>query len=333
MHRQHGLLNHVLIIVLLALVTHDTSAQTSQPETRVTPPVPEAISALPQQPVIIPINADQLPAPGQYAAEQSRKNQDYQRVMELLMPLTPEQIERVIQALDVNERISSKPAELPPAPVMQVENLSLTARTPPVVRLAQGYGASVVFTDNTGQSWPMSAYQGFNDGLFVVKANTISGDQEDLPTVLTIQPTAAYGMGNALVTLKGLETPIVLTIALGQGQVDVRKEFRLALPGPNAQPQYREPLPARVEPALLNVLNGLPPLASAQPVSLQGAESEARAWQVGPHYYIRTMADIYSPAYEQRSSSPSGVHAYKIAKTPVMLASHNGAMTELLIED
>lgn len=297
-----------------------------------TPPPAAASMPLPP-PVTIPTSAEQLPPPGEYAARQSLRDREYERVIELLMPLSPAQIESIIQALEVNERAASAPARPPPAPIMETENLSLAARTPPVVRVAQGYGATVVFTDNTGKAWPMTAQQGFNDNLFVVKASTTSGDPDDLPTVLTIQPMAQHGMGNALVVLKGLETPIVLAIALGGDAVDVRKEFRLALPGPNAQPQYTPPQPAAVEPALLNVLNGLPPLASARPVNVQGVEAQARAWRVGQYYYIRTMADIYSPAYEQRSSSPSGVHAYKLLRTPVMLASHNGVMTELLLGD
>ena len=304
---------------------------------------PEAVGAnpleanalqLPTTSVALPTDASQIPPPGQYAAKERVKHGEYQRVLELLMPLQAQQIEQIIQSLDVNERLSSAPASPPPAPIMAVEALKLDARTPPVVRVAQGYGASIVFTDSTGKAWPMTAFQGFNDQLFVLRANSISGDPQDLPTVLTIQPTAPYGMGNALVTLKGLETPIVLTISLGQSEVDVRKEFRLAKPGPNARPQYAAaPLPPRAEPALLNVLNGLPPQASARAVALQGAEPEARAWAVGGHYYIRTRAAIYSPAYEQRSSSTTGIHAYKLRKTPVILASVDGAMTELLLED
>ena len=319
----------VLIVSSLGLV-----AGMSESVAQALPAAPGADPVmLPTAPVALPTDDSQIPLPGEYAAEQSVKAGEYLRVLELLMPLQPQQIEQIIQSLDVNERVSSSPASPPPAPVMDVEALSLDVRTPPVVRVAQGYGASIVFTDSTGQSWPMTAFQGFNDQLFVLRANSISGDPQDLPTVLTIQPTAPYGMGNALVTLKGLATPIVLTVSLGQAEVDVRKEFRLALPGPNAVPSYTAPLPARAEPALLNVLNGLPPQASAQPVTLQGVEPEARAWAVGSHYYIRTRADIYSPAYEQRSSSSTGMHAYKVRKTPVILASFQGAMTELLLEE
>jgi intracellular multiplication protein IcmK len=175
----------------------------------------------------------------------------------------------------------------------------------------------------------MTAYQGFNTNLFVVAAHAVSGHPEDLPTVLVIQPTARYGAGNVLVALQGLETPIVLTVVLGQTQVDVRKEFKLRLAGPRAAPEYAPPAPAPVDRTLIDVLNGLPPQPDAQPVNLAGVEPDARAWRVGDYTYLRTLAEIYSPAYEDRASSPSGLHAYKLRTVPVLLASHRGQMVEI----
>lgn len=248
------------------------------------------------------------------------------------MPMNPEQIKTVIQSLETHERLASEPASPPPEAVMEAELLDLTTRTPPVVRAAQGYGASVIFTDRTGRAWPMTAYQGFNPNLFVVAAHAVSGDKEDLPTVLVIQPTARYGTGNVLVALQGLETPIVLTVVLGQTQADARKEFKLRLAGPRAAPEYAPPPPAPVDRALIDVLNGLPPQPDARPVDLAGVEPEARAWRVGEYTYLRTLAEIYSPAYEDRASSPSGLHAYKLRAVPVLLASHRGQMVEVRVQ-
>ena len=48
--------------------------------------------------------------------------------------------------------------------------------------------------------------------------------------------------------------------------------------------------------------------------------------------YLRTLAEIYSPAYEERASSPSGLHAYKLRAVPVLLASHRGQMVEVRVQ-
>lgn len=298
------------------------------------PPFPEADPPAAWPP--IPRSAAELPlqagdAPGARAERERQRAQAHERVLDLLMPMNPEQIKTVIQSLETQERLASEPARPLPEAVMEAEPLDLTARTPPVIRATPGYGASVVFTDRTGRAWPMTAYQGFNANLFVVAAHAVSGDPEDLPTVLVIQPTARYGAGNVLVALQGLETPIVLTVVLGQTQADVRKEFKLRLAGPRAAPEYAPPAPAPVDRALIDVLNGLPPQSDAQPVNLAGAEPDARAWQVGDYTYLRTLAEIYSPAYEDRASSPSGLHAYKLRTVPVLLASHRGQMVEIRV--
>ena len=301
----------------------DASRPTEPRPPAALPPIPRSAAELP------PLETD---PPGALAERERQRAQAHQRVLDLLMPMNPEQIRTVIQSLETHERLASEPASPPPEAVMEAEPLDLAARTPPVVRAAQGYGASVVFTDRTGRAWPMTAYQGFNPNLFAVAAHAVSGDPEDLPTVLVIQPTARYGTGNVLVALQGLETPIVLTVVLGQAQADARKEFKLRLAGPRAAPEYAPPAPAPVDRALIDVLNGLPPQPDARPVDLAGVEPEARAWRVGAYTYLRTLAEIYSPAYEDRASSPSGLHAYKLRAVPVLLASHRGQMVEVRVQ-
>lgn len=322
-----GLATLSALIVLPPSLAQQSDGSAARASAETAPPTPrEPLVAIPRN------VADVLPqlSPGAYAAQERKRVLAFQRMMDMLMPMNDEQITSVIGALERNEQLASQPAETPPELVMEMERLDLSASTPPILRVAQGYGGSVVFTDKTGRIWPITAQQGFNPGLFVVHAETITGDKEDLPTVLTIQPTARYGMGNFMVTLKGLETPIIVSVALGQNKVDARKEFRLGVPGPNAKTTYQRPEAASTEPALLNVVNGLPPSADAIAIDVRGVEPEARAWRQGNNYYIRTVARIYSPQPDDKSSSPSGVNAYKLAAVPVILANYNGAMVELM---
>jgi intracellular multiplication protein IcmK len=270
-------------------------------------------------------------ATGPQARREQARERAFEQTEDATVPMTPEQLQSLIQSLDTAEAISS--AHRPPETVMTAEALDLNATRPPVVRVGQGYGTSLLFTDRTGKAWPITAYQGFNDQLFVVSASTLTGDKEDLPSVLVVQPVASRGAGNLVVTLKGLETPIVLTLALGQNTLDARKEFKLPLAGPNAAPEYRAPSPRGIETGLLNVLNGLPPTASATRVEIRGVEPEALAWRVGKALYLRTVAEVYSPEYRQRASHPSGLHAYQLPDVPVLLVSFNGHLTELTLQE
>ena len=271
------------------------------------------------------------PGAGHQARRERAREQAFERTEDAAMPMTPEQLEALIQSLETTEAVSS--SQSPPETVMTVEALNLNAARPPVVRVGQGFGASLIFTDRTGKIWPITAYQGFNKGLFDVSASTTSGEKNDLPTVLVVQPVASRGVGNLVVTLKGLETPVVLTLALGQRIVDVRKEYQLPLPGPNAAPEYHAASPSGVGGDLLNVLNGLPPSATATRVQMGGVEPEAMAWRDGDALYVRTVAEVYSPEYDQRASHPGGLRAYKLPDVPVLLVSFDGNLTEATLKE
>jgi intracellular multiplication protein IcmK len=271
------------------------------------------------------------PGAGHQARRERARERAFERTEDAAMPMTPAQLGALIQSLETTEAVSS--SQSPPEAVMTAEALDLNAARPPVVRVGQGFGTSLLFTDRTGKIWPITAYQGFNKGLFDVSASTTSGDKDDLPTVLVVQPVASRGAGNLVVALKGLDTPVVLTLALGQRTVDARKEYQLPLPGPNAAPEYRAASPGGVGGDLLNVLNGLPPSAAAVRVPIGGVEPEAMAWRDGDALYLRTVAEVYSPEYDQRASHPSGLRAYRLPDVPVLLVSFNGNLTELTLKE
>ena len=300
------------------------SAAAPPPEPR--PPAAGGSSATVPPPPVRP-----APGAGHQARRERARERAFERTEDAVMPMTPEQLEALIQSLETTEAVSS--SQSPPEAVMTAEALNLNAARPPVVRVGQGFGTSLLFTDRTGKIWPITAYQGFNKGLFDVSASTTSGDKDDLPTVLVVQPVASRGAGNLVVTLKGLATPVVLTLALGQRTVDARKEYKLPLPGPNAAPEYRAASPSGVGGDLLNVLNGLPPSAAATRVPIGGVEPEAMAWRDGDALYVRTVAEVYSPEYSERASHPSGLRAYRLPDVPVLLVSFNGHLTELTLKE
>lgn len=345
--RLNGLLTALLSILLGVTTTAwALGGPTSRPPTApdAAPPIVESPPTVPEPetaPDAAPPVVESPPSPppppnpalehGHQARRERARDRAFEQTEDTLTPMTPDQLHSLIRSLEITEAVAAD--QRPPEAVMSAEALNLNATRPPVVRVAQGFGTSIVFTDRTGAIWPITAYQGFNDKLFAVSASTTSGDKDDLPTLLVVQPVAGAGAGNLVVTLKALHTPVVLSLALGQKTIDARKEFKLPLAGPNAATEYHATSPTGIDAALLNVLNGLPPSAAAIRVQIGGVEPDAMAWRDGDALYLRTVAELYSPEYRQRASQPSGLHAYQLPDVPVLLVSFNGQMTEALVKE
>ena len=314
-----------------------TAPDAAPPIVESPPTVPEPETAPDAAPPVVESPPSPPPPPnpalehGHQARRERARDRAFEQTEDTLTPMTPDQLHSLIRSLEITEAVAAD--QRPPEAVMSAEALNLNATRPPVVRVAQGFGTSIVFTDRTGAIWPITAYQGFNDKLFAVSASTTSGHNDDLPTILVVQPVAGAGAGNLVVTLKALHTPVVLSLALGQKTIDARKEFKLPLAGPNAATEYHAASPTGIDEALLNVLNGLPPSAAAIRVQIGGVEPDAMAWRDGDALYLRTVAELYSPEYRQRASQPSGLHAYQLPDVPVLLVSFNGQMTEALVKE
>lgn len=272
-----------------------------------------------------------LPGAGHQARRERARERAFEQNEDAVTPMTPEQLGALIQSLETTEAVSS--LHRPPQQMQTADTLDLNAAQPPVLRVVQGYGSSITFTDRTGKIWPITARQGFNKNLFDVEISTVSGDKDDLPTVLTVQALAGAGASNLVVVLKGLETPVILSLVINPQVADVRKTYKLPALGPNAEPEYQPASPSGVGGDLLNVSNGLPPSAAATRVQITGLEPAAMAWRDGGSLYLRTVAEVYSPEPVERSPSPSGLRAYKLLDVPVHLVSFNGNMTEMTVKE
>ncbi|HEX2548503.1 MAG TPA: DotH/IcmK family type IV secretion protein, partial [Gammaproteobacteria bacterium] len=75
------------------------------------------------------------------------------------VPLSPEQIVKIRQQMDVQQRAAAIPANIPPKPVSSTLMINLApGTTPPAIRLSQGYISSLVFVDSTGAPWPIASF-------------------------------------------------------------------------------------------------------------------------------------------------------------------------------
>lgn len=248
----------------------------------------------------------------------------FEGVEQQLFPLTPEQIARLKQMYQTSEYAKASPAGTPPKPTATSQFVNLSpGSTPPVIRLSQGFVSSLVFLDSTGAPWPISAYDLGDPTAFNIAWDKTSN-------TLMIQSSKLYTYGNLAVRLRGLNTPVMLTLIPGQKAVDYRVDLRVQGYGPNAKSMpMEEGLPPSASDLLLHVLDGVPPQGSTRLVVSGG---DARAWIYNNKMYIRTNLTILSPGWLGSMTSADGMHAYEMQKSPVLLVSWHGKVMQLKVE-
>lgn len=241
-----------------------------------------------------------------------------------LYPLNPEQVVRLKQIYETSEYAKAATPGTPPKPTATSQFVNLSpGSTPPVIRLSQGFVSSLVFLDSTGSPWPIAAYDLGDPSSFNIQWDKTSN-------TLMIQATKLYNYGNLAVRLRGLNTPVMLTLIPGQKAVDYRVDLRVQGYGPNAKSMpTEEGIPPSANDLLLHVLEGVPPPGSKRLVVSGG---DARAWLSNEKMYVRTSLTILSPGWLASMTSADGTHAYEMQKSPVLLVSWHGKVMQLKVE-
>lgn len=248
----------------------------------------------------------------------------FQEMKRGVFPLNPEQLVQLKQAYQNNEYALTSPVGTPPKPTATSQFVNLSpGSTPPVIRLSQGFVSSLVFLDSSGAPWPIAAYDLGDPAAFNIQWDKTSN-------TLMIQAQKLYNYGNLAVRLKGLNTPVMLTLIPGQKAVDYRVDLRVQGYGPNAASlPMEEGIPPPASDVLLHILDGVPPPGSQRLVVNGG---DARAWLSNEKMYIRTNLTVLSPGWIASMTSADGTHAYEMQKSPVLLVSWHGKVMQLKVE-
>lgn len=240
-----------------------------------------------------------------------------------MLPMSPEQIKRLRALFNQTQAAAAATAGTPPRPTISSQFVNLEpGATPTVIRLAEGYVTTLAFLDSTGQPWPVDNYDIGNPQAFNIQWDKKSN-------LLMIQATSLYNVGNLAIQLRALETPVMVTLISGQKAVDYRVDLRIPGSGPNAKALLGRNLPQSANPVLLNVLEGVPP---PENIALKVSGGTAQAWLMGNHLYLRTRLTLISPAWIATMSSPDGMKAYEMPKTPLILGFEDGQSIQLKIE-
>lgn len=239
------------------------------------------------------------------------------------LPMTPEQIQKLRSAYMASQFAAASVPGTPPRPTATSVFADLSpGSTPPVVRLGQGFVSSLVFVDTTGAPWPIESYDVGNPSAFNIQWDKVSN-------TLMIQSTVLYTYGNLAIKLKGLNTPVMITLIPGQKAIDYRVDIRVPGYGPSARPFTANTLPAGANPDLLNILDGVPPPNST---TLKVEGGNCQAWLSNQKMYVRTRLSVLSPGWSATLSSGDGMHAYQMQPTPMLLVSQNGQVIQLKVE-
>lgn len=252
----------------------------------------------------------------------SISDQSFANMVRNLMPLSPQQIKTLHYMYDQSRRAAATSPTVPPKPTSSAIQVNLApGAMPPVVRLSSGFVTSLVFVDATGAPWPIQAYD-----IGDPKSFNVQWDQKG--NTLLVESLSEYKSGNLAVMLKGLNTPVMVTLMPGQRAVDYRVDLRVPGMGPDANASV-EGLPDSSNPQLLSVLDGVPPQGSKRMQVLGG---DGEAWLEGTHLYLRTRLTVISPGWISVMNSADGMHAYDMTETPVVLASDQGKLVKLTIQ-
>lgn len=270
-------------------------------------------------------------AQGKEIITQTNEEKAFAKTKEDSFPLSGKQILEMRRIHNVVERAKSVETDVPPKPTSSalVVNLEPGA-TPPVIRLSSGFISSLVFLDVTGAPWPIKAYDIGDPQSFSVQWNPQKdvNDKSGLGNTLLIQSNVMYKQGNLAVMLKGLNTPIMLTLIPGQNAVDYRVDVQVPKHGPYAT-YTNSKLPTAASSDLVSVLNHIAPPGSK---SLDVKGGRAEAWLKGDKLYIRTSYHIISPSwYSTMSSSDGAVRAYSLQPASIVLALDHGQTITLNI--
>ena len=252
-------------------------------------------------------------------------NAAFEALMTQNMPMSPEQIVRMRQRIDLSQRASAITPNIPPKAVSSTIMINLApGATPPAVRLSQGYVSSLVFVDSTGTPWPIAAFD-------IGNPKTVNMQWDGKSNILLIQAITPYISGDIVVRLVGLPTPITLELVSGQRVVDYRVDVHVSGIGPNTKElPLGTNLPNSANQLLLGVLDGVAP-AGSRSLNVAG-DANTQVWMLGDRLYLRTRFTVLSPGWVGKMVSPDGMTAYELPKTSSVLVSRYGEPVQLKIE-
>ena len=197
----------------------------------------------------------------------------------------------------------------------------------PDVPLGLNMVSSLVFQDQTGAPWPItSAVLGNNTFFSLIIAKT--GDHN----LLMITPLRLGVQTNVIITLHGIDTPIILNLNSNDKIAQVRTTLNLRASGPKAKTMTFASEPRKVAgtPELIHTLTGVTPVEGAQ--RLYTAWPDTEIWRKDGLLYVRSAYSLVSPSWSYEAHSDT-YNAWVLPWAPDLVFSVQGQERILHIDD
>lgn len=261
------------------------------------------------------------------------------------LQMTPEQMRSIKEMLLTQKRSASTPYPTTAIPVTRSLGVKFeSGLTPPIIRLSANMLTTIVFTDGAGNPWNIESValnrQLFSDGADVKSgiSNTENNDSGEKPTnlvrnILSIEPLNPVAYGNVIVTLEGFDKPVILMLATGQQEVDMRVDARISGINPNRikKSNFNPNMSTTMDEAVLLFVDGTPPEDVER---MKVSSNSISAWRFNDELVVRTNKTIIYPAYKSSVTSSSGISVYRfdVENQSVTISDMNGQPSTIYIE-
>ncbi len=238
-----------------------------------------------------------------------------------LFPLTPDQIQALLQEYDKTQRATETPAYGVPTPKINVANISLDPGVAPIKLItATGHITTVSMLDVTGAPWPIQDISWAGDFEVV--------EPEEGGNIMRITPMSIAAYGNMSIRLLNLKTPVTVMLSTSKDEVQYRVDAIVPEYGPFAEASIIDTgsssnalVAGNV--SVMGVLDGVVP-NGAEKLQVGGTDGRTSAYKIGSQTYVRTPLTLLSPGWSQSVASADGMNVYVLEETPVLLLSDNG---------
>lgn len=252
------------------------------------------------------------------------------------LPFTPAQTKKIKKAALDAEEASKARVDTNPHPTMGplTVHLDSGARIQ-VIRVAANYSTSLIFSDVTGAPWPLvdviAAQRGQLDIPEAAKGE--DGKLKQETNQITLVPLVDVVRTQITVKLAKAPAPIILIVASGQSEVDVRRDISVQARGPGAvMPTLARGTTESVPVELTNMVAGLTPPDATSLKVISSDVPDVRAWARGQRMYVRTKAQVLSPPVPKDgkvASGPEGTKVFELPLSPVVLLMQGGSVGQL----
>jgi intracellular multiplication protein IcmK len=260
--------------------------------------------------------------------EELTREAAFDAALNTLMPMTPEEISRLLETFRENrEAAEQRPGGIPePEVVVKEVPLDPSAR-PPMIKVSPGYVTSVNIMDITGKPWPIETLSW--GGEFEV-VNPGNGGH-----IIRITPMKAHAVGNLSMKLINLDTPITFSMHSQIESVHYRFDARIPEYGPYADMPIIDTgvtLTAGGNASISTVLQGVIP-NGAKKLKVEGVDGRTTAYRHNGQTMVRTPLTLLSPGWSESAKSADGMTVYVVHNTPVLLLSDNGKMMRATLSE